>query len=382
MVHSPQSNHTELPLPLNPSPPPESPVTEEVVTFDDPTAYVRTIRATALVFEDPRSQELHERILRLSQSDATVLIVGETGTGKELVARKLHRASPRAHGPFIAVNCAALPEHLVESELFGHEKGSFTGALSQKKGWFETASGGTLFLDEIGDLPLTTQVKMLRVLQEREINRVGSRSPISIDVRFLAATNVNLEDAVRAGHFREDLYYRLNVARLNLPPLRDRKGDILPLAEYFLRLYQARLGLAPTKLSHTATDALLEYPWPGNIRELENSIQHALLVVRDNTVQPRDLNLTGFKLLKSTDTEPSENQETVSTTAPVDAVFVEALNQIFKQGGPDVFAKIEEQVVRAAFAHCDNNQVKTAQLLGITRNVVRHKLKQYHLIGS
>lgn len=364
---------------FNARPDPESSAAEEIVTFDDPTAYARTIRATALVFEDPRSQEIHERILRLSQSDATVLVVGETGTGKELVARKLHRSSPRAHGPFIAVNCAALPEHLVESELFGHEKGAFTGALSQKKGWFETASGGTLFLDEVGDLPLATQVKMLRVLQEREINRVGSRAPIPIDVRFLAATNVNLEEAVRAGRFREDLYYRLNVARLNLPPLRDRKGDILPLAEYFLRLYQARLGLAPTTLSPAASEALLAYPWPGNIRELENSIQHALLVVRDNVVQARDLNLTGFKLLKTPETAPRE-PVTLQPSADV-SDLTHALNVIFKQGGADVFARIEEEVVRAAFAHCNRNQVKTAQLLGVTRNVARHKLKQYRLIA-
>jgi sigma-54-specific transcriptional regulator len=351
-----------------------------IVTFDDPTAYARTIRATAVVFEDPRSQEIHERIQRLSQSDATVLVVGETGTGKELVARKLHRASPRAAGPFIAVNCAALPEHLVESELFGHEKGAFTGAIAQKKGWFETATGGTLFLDEIGDLPLATQVKMLRVLQEREISRVGSRASIPIDVRFLAATNVHLEDAVRAGRFREDLYYRLNVARLNLPPLRERKGDILPLAEYFLRLYRERLGLAPTTLSLAAREALLEYPWPGNIRELENSVQHALLVVRDNTVQPRDLNLTGFKLSRAADTaqDVAVPQQTVAGDG---SALTRAVTDIFKQGGAGLFEKIEGEVVRAAFAHCNRNQVKTAQLLGVTRNVARHKLKHYGLIA-
>src|SRR5690606_26631313 len=176
------------------------------------------------------------------------------------------------------VNCAALPEQLVESELFGHEKGAFTGAVLQKKGWFEVASGGTLFLDEIGDLPAATQVKLLRVLQERELSRVGSRTAIPIDIRLVAATNVNLEEAVRAGRFREDLYYRLNVARLELPPLRKRPGDILPLAEHFLRLYSAHLGVSEARLSDGARRALLGYPWPGNIRELENIIHHAVLV--------------------------------------------------------------------------------------------------------
>ena len=311
-------------------------VSEKVVTFDDPAAYARSIRATALVFEDPISQEIQDRMRRLSQSDATVLIVGETGTGKELVARQIHRISPRSTGPFIAVNCAALPEHLVESELFGHEKGSFTGAIGQKKGWFEAANGGTLFLDEIGDLPAATQVKILRVLQEREINRVGSRAPIAIDVRFLAATNVNLEEAVRAGRFREDLYYRLNVARLNLPPLRDRKGDVLPLAEYFLRLYQTRLGLQPAKLSPQAADTLLDYPWPGNIRELENVIQHALLVMRDNIVQPRDLSLTGYRLFKGPETETLsvEKPATSAETGSGDAGLQQALKQVYRAGGP------------------------------------------------
>lgn len=351
----------------------------QVVTFDDPAAYARSIRATALVFADPRSQEIHERMRRLAASDATVLIVGETGTGKELIARELHRVSPRAAGPFIAVNCAALPEHLVESELFGHEKGAFTGAAGQKKGWFEAASGGTLFLDEVGDLPLATQVKILRVLQEREISRVGSRSSIPIDVRFLAATNVNLEEAVRAGRFREDLYYRLNVARLNLPPLRERKGDILPLAGYFLRLYQERLGLAPVTLSDAAAAALLNYPWPGNIRELENIIQQALLVMRDNVVQPRDLNLTGYRLFK----EPGGDAPQPSASPaplPEDNGLARVLNGLFKTGGDDLFAKIEEEVMRSAFAYCGGNQVRTAKLLGVSRNIVRHRLKQYALI--
>ena len=320
--------------------------------------------------------------MRLAHSDATVLIVGETGTGKELIARQLHRESPRGHAPFVAVNCAALPEHLVESELFGHEKGSFTGAIGQKKGWFEAASGGTLFLDEVGDLPLATQVKILRVLQEREINRVGRRSAVAIDIRLLAATNVNLEDAVKAGRFREDLYYRLNVARLDLPPLRDRTGDILPLVEYFLKLYQSRLGIAPVTLSRPAADALLKYPWPGNIRELENMVHHALLVMKDSIVQREDLSFTGYRLFKQAEDPPAPDPDAASTNVhpAEDGALAAALRRIFKSGAPDTFSKIEEQVMRSAFEHCNQNQVQTAKLLGVSRNVVRHRLRQYGLI--
>ncbi len=348
---------------------------DKVVAFDNPNAYARSIRATALVFEDPLSQAVQERMQRVSQSDATVLIIGETGTGKELVARQLHRLSPRRDRPFIAVNCAALPENLVESELFGHERGAFTGAVGQRKGWFEAASGGTLFLDEVGDLPLATQVKILRALQEREINRVGSRTPIAVDVRFVAATNVNLEDAVRAGRFREDLYYRLNVAKLDLPRLRERRGDILPLVNYFLCLYQERLGLAPATVSAETRTALLSYPWPGNIRELENVVHHALLVMRDNTITPRDLNLTGYRLF-------AEPRGEIAPEAPVPGndQLTEALNAVFARGGPALYASIEETLVRTAFAFCRENQVHTARLLGISRNILRHRMKLYGLI--
>ncbi|MBX7200745.1 MAG: sigma 54-interacting transcriptional regulator [Rhodospirillaceae bacterium] len=345
---------------------------DKVVTFDNPNAYARSIRATALVFEDPVSQALQERMSRVSQSDATVLIIGETGTGKELVARQLHRLSARRDKPFIAVNCAALPENLVESELFGHERGAFTGAIGQRKGWFEAASGGTLFLDEVGDLPLATQVKILRALQEREIHRVGSRTPIPVDVRFVAATNVNLEEAVRAGRFREDLYYRLNVAKLDLPPLRARPGDILPLADYFLRLYQDRLGLAPAVLSSAARAALLAYPWPGNIRELENMVHHALLVMRDNIIRPRDLNFTGYRLF----VEP----QPAAPVAEGDGL-VSALKAVFARGGASLYAEIEKTVIQTAFAAAGDNQVHAAKLLGVSRNVLRHRMKIYGLLS-
>ena len=262
-----------------------------LLTLPDAEALALTVRAKALLFEDPASRALLARIHQIAPSEATTLVVGETGTGKEIVARHLHERSARAGRPFVAVNCGAFSETLVESELFGHERGAFTGAVASKKGWFETADGGTLFLDEIGDLPAAIQVKLLRVLQEREVVRVGAREPIPIDVRLVAATNVDLVDAVRVGKFREDLYYRLNVAVLSIPPLRDRTGDILPLARYFLELYGRRLGTVDARLNDAAAARLLRHAWPGNIRELENVIHHALLVCRAGLVTPDDLRL-------------------------------------------------------------------------------------------
>ncbi|MDU7557452.1 MAG: sigma 54-interacting transcriptional regulator, partial [Pseudomonas sp.] len=249
-----------------------------LITHPHARELTKSVRATVLVFKDPRSLELLNRIERLAPSDANALIMGETGTGKELVARHIHSLSYRRDEPFVAVNCGAFAESLVESELFGHEKGAFTGATTSKAGWFEAAKGGTLFLDEIGDLPLNMQVKLLRVLQEREVVRLGSRTPIPINVRLVAATNVNLADAVVAGNFREDLFYRLHVATIRLPALRERPGDILPLAEFFLEEHCQRLGYNRATLSPECERKLLDHSWPGTIRELENSIHHALLV--------------------------------------------------------------------------------------------------------
>ena len=270
---------------MNPQP------TLRVLTATDPHALALSIRASCLVFEDAKSKGLLKRVQRIAPSEATALVIGETGTGKELIARHIHELSERRHHPFVAVNCAAISESLIESELFGHERGAFTGAVTARAGWFETAQGGTLFLDEIGDLPLPLQAKLLRVVQEREVVRVGSRQPIGIDVRLIAATNVNLKEAVDAGRFREDLYYRLNVAPVPLPPLRERPDDILPLAYHFLSVYGLRLGYSKINLASDAMDRLLHYPWPGNIRELENTIHHALLVCQGTMVRAEDLRL-------------------------------------------------------------------------------------------
>ncbi|WP_438308369.1 sigma-54 interaction domain-containing protein [Pseudomonas guariconensis] len=328
----------------------------------------KSVRATVLVFEDPRSRELLSRIERLAPSEANALIIGETGTGKELVARHIHQLSRRARAPFVAVNCGAFPESLVESELFGHEKGAFTGATTSKAGWFEAANGGTLFLDEIGDLPLNMQVKLLRVLQEREVVRLGSRNAIPIDVRLVAATNVNLADAVVAGHFREDLFYRLHVATIRLPPLRERPGDILPLAKFFVEEHCQRLGYQRATLSPEAERKLLGHSWPGNIRELENAIHHALLVCRQQRVQPGDLHLADMRT-------PASRHEALPAP-PLEASLDAALLALYERNLPDLYEHIEEAVFRTAYHYCHGNQLQTARLLGISRNIVRARLER------
>ncbi|BCD87773.1 transcriptional regulator [Pseudomonas solani] len=343
-----------------------------LLTHPNARELTKSVRATVLVFKDPRSQELLNRIERLAPSEANALIIGETGTGKELVARHIHHLSRRCKEPFVAVNCGAFPESLVESELFGHEKGAFTGATNSKAGWFEAANGGTLFLDEIGDLPLNMQVKLLRVLQEREVVRLGSRTPIPINVRLVAATNVNLADAVVAGHFREDLFYRLHVATIRLPPLRERPGDILPLAEFFLEEHCQRLGYNRASLSVEAERKLLTHSWPGNIRELENAIHHALLVCRNQQVQPNDLHLVD---MRPAGVRHDAHQGVLAgPAAPVD--LEAALTALFEQNRPDLYEHIEETVFRTAYRFCHGNQLQTGRLLGISRNIVRARLEK------
>ncbi|MEI6270209.1 MAG: sigma-54 dependent transcriptional regulator [Methylococcaceae bacterium] len=328
-----------------------------------------SVRATALVFEDPVSRRLLEQIERIAPSDATVLIIGETGTGKELVARHVHALSKRSNNVFGALNCAALSENLIESELFGHEKGAFTGAFASKEGWFETANKGSLFLDEVGDLPLGMQAKLLRVLQEREVVKVGSRQPVPVDIRIIAATNVNLEQAVAASHFRADLYYRFNVATIQLSPLRERPGDIMPLARHFLKIYGERLGYGEIKLSPASEVTLLNYDWPGNIRELENAIHRAILVCPSHCLRPEDFQLSGVRIL--------EPESIVSMTS-----LEGALQRLCEQAPPKLFEILEETIIRTAFGFCEENQVQTARLLDISRNVLRHKLGLYGMLPN
>jgi len=348
---------------------------EPLITLPDPNSHSLSIRATALVFADPASRHLFDYIQRIAPSEATVLIIGETGTGKELAARQVHALSNRKNGPFVAVNCGAFSESLVESELFGHERGAFTGALNARSGWFEAANGGTLFLDEIGDLPLSAQVKILRVLQEREVVRLGARQSIPINVRLIAATNIDLSAAVQAGRFREDLYYRLNVAALNLLPLRERPGDILPLVRHFLERYGKRLGLSHITLGSDAERALLDYAWPGNIRELENIIHHALLVCRNGTVTAADLNLNTS--IASPRNTPA-HAPLPSSIKPLETV----LTGLYEHPAANLFDTLEETIIRTAYAYCENNQVQTARLLGISRNILRHRLKRYGFLLS
>ncbi|WP_397456496.1 sigma-54 interaction domain-containing protein [Pseudomonas versuta] len=338
----------------------------QLLTLPPSPALATSIRATAQVFEDPKSKALLAHLQQVAPSEASVLIIGETGTGKELVARHIHNLSARRNRPFIAVNCGAFSESLVEAELFGHEKGAFTGALSAKAGWFEEANGGTLFLDEIGDLPMAIQVKLLRVLQEREVVRLGSRKSIPIDVRVLAATNVQLEKAINAGHFREDLFYRLDVVNLELSPLRERPGDILPLIRHFIEAYSKRLGYGEVRLSPAAENKLQAYGWPGNIRELENVIHHTLLICRDGLIQSDDLRLSNMRIERQEDATVTDNS--------TEALLERAFQQLFEEQPGALHEKVEDVLFRAAYRFCHYNQVHTANLLGLSRNVTRTRL--------
>jgi len=363
---------------------------DHVITHPNPSAVSLSVRASALVFSDPKSQNLLGLIEKIAASNATALIIGETGTGKELIARHIHALSDRSRGPFQAINCGAFSETLVESELFGYEKGSFTGANTSKIGWFETANGGTLFLDEIGDLPQSTQVKLLRVLQEREVVRVGSRKATPIDVRLIAATNVNLEEAVKAGRFREDLYYRIKVVPIDLLPLRERRGDILPLVEHFLNVYKSKLKTTEPQLAPETIRLMLNYAWPGNIRELENVIHRALLVSTSNVLQPKDLNLPYIQqqeknseltdqIIKSKIHPIESNHQHSGNQAPI-AKLQNILDELFDAAPENLYELINGITVKKAYEFSRNNQVHTAKLLGISRNILRARLKELDLI--
>lgn len=370
---------------------------EPLIAFREPEQFRMLVRATAFVFADPLSKQLHDLISRVAPSDATVLITGETGTGKELVARHVHALSNRHEQNFVAINCGAFSETLIESELFGYERGAFTGAQHGKAGWFETADRGTLFLDEIGDLPMQMQVKLLRVLQEREVVRLGSRHPMPIDVRLIAATNVDLAEAVRAGRFREDLYYRLQVVALPLHPLRDRPGDILPLTRHFVQTYANRLHLEDIHISDEAEQALLAYPWPGNIRELENVIQRALLVCRDGVVTVDDLRLPEWDFGKSIGAaryaafhDRALSRPDVGIVGEVNSPYLDnslatntkmsrlraAWHTLLTSGEDVQFESMQNELVRTAWEKNRRNQVRTAKQLNISRNVLRTYLKK------
>lgn len=334
--------------------------------------------AALSILEDEKSTALLAHLQRIAPSQANVLLIGETGTGKELTARYIHAHSRQSAGPFVAVNCAAITESLAEAELFGQEKGAFTGALRQQPGWFEVAHRGTLFLDEIGELSLGLQAKLLRVLQQREVVRLGSKTAIPIDVRIIAATNVDLAAAIRAGTFRADLYYRLNVAGVELAPLRERPADIAALSQHFLRRYQSAPGLAAARLSPEAAEKLRQHSWPGNIRELENVIQHGLLLSRSGWIQPEDLLLGALDLRQPSAAGPHRAGTHDAEPILAEPVLAEPLQQallaMLSHGGTDVYAQVEQTLLRLAYSFCHGNQVQTAGILGLSRNVLRAKL--------
>jgi DNA-binding NtrC family response regulator len=304
--------------------------------------------------------DIFDLVSQVADSPSTVLILGETGTGKEQIARAIHQGSSRREASFVAVNCGALNENLLESELFGHEKGSYTGAGAQRKGRFEVANGGTLFLDEIGDVPVSMQVRLLRVLQERKFERVGGNDPVEVDVRVIAATHQNLEQLIKEGKFREDLYYRLNVIRIELPPLRDRQEDITLLAAHFAQKF-ARPGHPPAELTPEAMEVLLRCPWPGNVRQLENAMERACVTARDGVIRPENL--------------PGD----VSRRSDVKHPFQVDLARSLPDQMAELTAAFEERYIRKALRKTRGHVGKCAKLTGLSRRSITDKIAHYQI---
>lgn len=331
-----------------------------------------------IVGQSEAMQSVFKMVGRVAMSDAPVLVTGESGCGKELVARAIHNYSERHKKPLIAINCAAIPENLLESELFGHEKGSFTGAATQRIGRFEQCNGGTLFLDEIGEMPMPVQSKLLRVLQEGEFSRVGGNTTIRANVRIVAATNRNLEQAITAKEFREDLYYRLNVVGIHLPPLRARVEDIRLLAEYFLSRIAQQQHRPLLQLSEDAIRVMESYPWPGNVRELQNTLQRASVLATSDVLLPKDLPLG----------QVAAAQDSPDAAAPVPALTVEEASEglfraLMREGGErELLPWIEEDFTRRAMEQTGGNQVKASKLLGITRATLRKRLERMGVPAS
>ena len=308
-----------------------------------------------IIARSPKMREVLENIALIAPSDATVLILGESGTGKELIANLIHERSPRAKKPFIKLNCAALTDALLESELFGHEKGSFTGATGRKPGRFELANGGSFFLDEVGEMSPTTQVKLLRVLQEQQFERVGGTEPITVDIRIIAATNKKLLEEVEASRFREDLYYRLNVVPIQLPPLRERREDLPPLAEYFLKFYAEKNHREIRQILPEVLDVMMRYHWPGNVRELENTIERGVIIARSEYLTLDELPPNIRKIAESTTGYGSE--VTVGST----------------------IKEMESKFIARTLASVDGNRTRAAKLLGIARKTLQNKMREYKL---
>jgi two-component system, NtrC family, nitrogen regulation response regulator GlnG len=334
-----------------------------------------------LVGRSAAMQEIYRVLARLMQTDLTLMITGESGTGKELVARALHDYGKRRNGPFVAINMAAIPRDLIESELFGHEKGAFTGAQARSTGRFEQAEGGTLFLDEIGDMPMEAQTRLLRVLQQGEYTTVGGRTPIRTDVRIVAATNKDLKQAINQGLFREDLYYRLNVVPLRLPPLRERAEDITDLVRHFVAMTEKE-GMAPKRFDNEALDVMKAYPWPGNVRELENFVR------RLTALYPQDVitrEIAESELKPDIAASPAEKGTSRSGPVSISQAVEENMRSYFAEFGEAlpppglydrVLAEMEYPLILAALTATRGNQIRAADLLGLNRNTLRKKIRE------
>jgi DNA-binding NtrC family response regulator len=318
--------------------------------------------APAIIGEDPSLKRVSVALQRAASTDATVLLQGESGTGKELFARTLHALSPRNDGPFVAINCAAIPENLLETELFGYEKGAFTGANARKPGRFELAHRGTLFLDEIGELPLALQAKILRALEERRFDRVGGTVSLQVDVRIVAATNRNLKVAVAARQFREDLFFRLSVFPIDIPPLRERKHDVEILARHFIERYSRELKKKPLALTAQALEELQAYAWPGNVRELQNCIERAVILAEGDAILPRHLNLSFVALAAAAPPSPWEQIDLSGTLADVSR---------------RVTAEAERRKIAQALRDASGNKPRAADLLQVSYKTLLMKLKDY-----
>jgi two-component system nitrogen regulation response regulator GlnG len=328
-----------------------------------------------MIGTSPLMEDLFKAMGRVAASDATVLVLGESGTGKELVARAIHRFSSRASGPFVAVNASAIPGELLESVLFGHEKGAFTGATETRKGKFELAAGGTLFLDEIGDMPTSLQAKILRVLENHEFERVGGQRSLTSDVRIISATHRELWEAVKDGDFREDLYYRLNVVSLRIPPLRERREDIPILARHFLKVFAQEEDSEPKNLSDGAMSVLLRHVWPGNVRELLNTLKRASVLASEKVIHTSDLGLSAEGIEKETDETFDDFlrrwlQEIVAPWSTMEE------GDLYEQ----VVSRVEKPLFELVMDAVKGNQVRAAKVLGINRNTLRERLRKYDLL--
>ncbi|WP_127753920.1 sigma-54 dependent transcriptional regulator [Devosia sp. 1566] len=327
--------------------------------------------SSEFLFRDPAMARIVKMADQIAGSDASILITGESGTGKEVIAKYVHSRSKRAGKPFISVNCAAIPEALLESELFGHEKGAFTGAVARRIGKFEEASGGTLLLDEISEMDVRLQAKLLRAIQERLIDRVGGGKPVAVDIRILATSNRNLADAVREGSFREDLLFRLNVVNLKLPALRDRPGDIIALSEHFVAKYSKANGLPPRSLAEDARDALVRAPWPGNVRELENTLHRAVLLSSGESITADAIVLPDGMGLHEVASAGSLSSQLAQTAEAMSRALV----------GRTV-ADVERDLILDTLDHTLGNRTHAANILGISIRTLRNKLNQYSDEGT